>query len=128
MRTRHHEFCRTLLQLQRGSLQGFALGAKFFFPIFWFLFPYFFGFWRFGGARLIPVTVDTFDMPKRHEKPKTMTVSRMATPTRPILVTVDTFDTPKRYEKPKTITVSRMATPTRPIPVTVDTFGHAKKI
>ena len=65
-----------------------------FFPIF--CFSLFFGFWRFGRARLIPVTVDTFDMPKRHEKPKTMTVSRMVTPTRPIPVTVDTFDTPKK--------------------------------
>ena len=98
-----------------------------FFPRFLFSLPHFFAFWRIGGARLILVTVDTFDTPKRHEKPKTLTVSRMAIPTRPIPVTVDTFNTPKRHEKPKTITVSRMATPTRPILVTVDTFDTPKK-
>ena len=49
--------------------------------------------------RLIPVTVDTFDTPKRYESSTTMTIMRMATATRLIPVTVDTFDTQERYER-----------------------------
>ena len=50
-------------------------------------------------GRLIPVTVDTFYAPKKHEGSKTMTVTGMATATRLILVTVDTCDMQIKYAR-----------------------------
>ena len=59
------------------------------------------------STTLLPVTVDTFEMRRRHiygsksddsyeegsfQESKTMTVTRMATPRGPIPVTVDTFE------------------------------------
>ena len=49
--------------------------------------------WMVTPTRLIPVTVDTFDTPKRCQNPKPMKVTWMVTPTRLILATVDTLDT-----------------------------------
>ena len=49
------------------------------------------------GARLMPVTVSTFDTQRRCEGSKTMTVTRMATWTRLIPVTIDTFDMQRMY-------------------------------
>ena len=46
-------------------------------------------------TRLIPVTVDTVDTPKRCESSKTPTVTGMATATSLIPVTVDSFDSNK---------------------------------
>ena len=45
------------------------------------------------AARLIPVTVDTFDTPNMYGSSKAMTATRMATAARLIPVTVDAFDT-----------------------------------
>ena len=47
------------------------------------------------------MTVDTLGTPNRHESPKTMTITRMATAARLMIVTVDTFYTPNMYGRSK---------------------------
>ena len=77
----------------------------------------------------IPVTVDTFESPKRCESPKTSTVTRMATlPSAiPDPCNCRHFEFRTSSESRNTSTVTRMATVTPAIPVTIDTFESPRR-